>query len=492
METVLFVRRSHRSSLAATRSRSDDRQLTDDQQMKSGIPRIMNTKQMPLVVWLLAMTVSPLEASGDATAGAPEIIQVMDLDGLTVAGKSGIEKQYKYLREPNAVVTKNGTLVVVAGPHHVLGRNDRAHQDALCRTSKDGGKSWSDITIIADAGMDSIVPTVLVYDELKDRVLFVYNVFFNDPNRDKSEKKPSQQFIIHSDDAGATWSESREILKELNGLCVFGGSNGFQLQHGKHMGRLVIPGGHRSGGFLVGYFYSDDHGETWSFQRIKLEGRQEATGCELDDGTIMLAHRQSGYGMATIFSQDGGTTWSNQKRVLPDVWSACNNSALSVHDANGREYVLMGAPLGPKNANKYVVQQDATKLKRGVEDSKQVGRTNGGVFLSPDGGKTWPIGACVAPGWTFGYNALVALPDGEIGFIFEGSRSGVDWGTAKRDHNTGARLGIYMVKFSLDWLLRQQEKQQAVEKTAPPVGRQTHNRGKYIDYVPKAVTFPRV
>ena len=68
-----------------------------------------------------------------------EIIKVMDLDGLTVAGKPGVEKQYKYLREPNAVVTKDGTLIVVAGPHHVRGKNDRAHQDALCRTSKDGG-----------------------------------------------------------------------------------------------------------------------------------------------------------------------------------------------------------------------------------------------------------------------------------------------------------------------------------------------------------------
>jgi hypothetical protein len=400
---------------------------------------------------------SPVFPADDFGAGAPEIIKVMDLDGLSVAGKPGVEKSYRYFREPNAVVTREGTLIVVAGPHHVRGKNDRAHQDALCRTSRDGGKTWSDITMIADAGMDSIVPAVLVYDEQRNRVLFVYNVIFNDPDRDQSEKRHSQQFVIHSDDAGASWSESREILKELTGICVFGGGNGFQLKHGKKKGRLLIPGGHRSSGFRRGYFFSDDHGKTWSFQKIKLDGRQEATGCEVDDGTIMLNHRQSGYGMAVTSSRDGGATWSKQRRMLPDAWSACNNSALSVHDARGGQYVLIGTPLGPENADRYVIEQDAAKLKRGVEDSKQAGRSNGAVFLSRDGGKTWPIGVCVAPGWTFGYNALISLPNGEIGLVFEGSPSGVDWSKVKRDHNTGARLGIYMVRFSLDWLLAQKK-----------------------------------
>lgn len=44
-------------------------------------------------------------SQGVAGNGAYEIIKVMDLDGLTVAGKPGVEKNYKYLREPNAVVT---------------------------------------------------------------------------------------------------------------------------------------------------------------------------------------------------------------------------------------------------------------------------------------------------------------------------------------------------------------------------------------------------
>ncbi len=126
----------------------------------------MNLRTVKVSAGLLVMFVfSPANANGDPVAGAPEIIKVMDLDELKVIDKPDVEKNYKYLREPNAVVTKDGTLIVVVGPHHVRGKNDHAHQDALCRTSKDGGKTWSDISLIADVGMESVLPTVLVYDE---------------------------------------------------------------------------------------------------------------------------------------------------------------------------------------------------------------------------------------------------------------------------------------------------------------------------------------
>ena len=237
----------------------------------------MTHKPLALAGFFLLIS-STLAMARDVTAnGAPKIIKVIDLDGLKVAGKPGVEKNYKYLREPNAVVTKDGTLIVVAGPHHVRGKNDRAHQDALCRTSKDGGK--------------------------------------------------------------------------------------------------------------------------------------------------------------------------------------------------GREYLLIGAPLCPENAEKYLVEQDAGKLRRGVEDSRQVARRNGGIFLSRDGDKTWPTGVCITPGWTFGYNALVALANREIELVFEGSPADVEWIKAKRDHNTGARLGIYTVKFSLDWLLAQKTSPTsgATERTRPNI-----------------------
>ena len=71
-----------------------------------------------------------------APPGAPEIIKVMDLDGLEVANRPGIENTYKYIREPNAIVTKDGTLVVVAGMDSVLPPDRRGQVRLTNRQSR--------------------------------------------------------------------------------------------------------------------------------------------------------------------------------------------------------------------------------------------------------------------------------------------------------------------------------------------------------------------
>ena len=68
----------------------------------------MNRKPIAVAGLFLLVGSTPVMAQDVTAKGAPEIIKVMDLDGLTVAGKPGVEKNYKYLREPNAVVTKTG------------------------------------------------------------------------------------------------------------------------------------------------------------------------------------------------------------------------------------------------------------------------------------------------------------------------------------------------------------------------------------------------
>lgn len=404
------------------------------------LPLLLGSALLPL------LAASSLCASDDKLAH--NIVTIASMQDLTIKGESELEKQYKYLREPNAIVTKKGTLLVAFGPHHVRGKNDRAHQDILLRRSSDSGKSWSEITLITDYGMESVLPTVLVYDEEKDRSLLVYNIIFNDPDQ-KDRKKLCQQFVISSDDEGETWSKPQEILPEVGGICVFGGGNGFQVKHGPNKGRLIIPGGV---GGKVKYFYSDDHGKTWETGAFKNKGRKEGTGCETADGTLILYHRSSGFNTLENRSKDGGKTWSESRKVCPSLWSSCNNSALSIQH-KGQNLILLGGPVGPENANKLALEEEAKQLVRGKEDSKQSARSNGAIFISRDGGETFPLKALVAPGWTFGYNALVHLPNGKIGFIFEGASSTRAWKGVKKDHNTGVALGIYMVVIDLDTIL---------------------------------------
>ncbi|NWK54142.1 exo-alpha-sialidase [Verrucomicrobiaceae bacterium N1E253] len=390
---------------------------------------------------------SLLTSAKDHTAY--KVVTIASMKDLSVQGHPDRAGQYKYLREPNAVVTKSGTLLVAYGPHHTKGKNDRAHQDILLKRSSDSGQTWSENTLIADYGMDSVLPTVLVYDEEKDRVLFVYNIIFNDPER--KESKPCQQFVIHSDDEGETWSKPHEILPDIGGICVFGGGNGFQVKYGPNKGRLIISGGV---GGKVKYFYSDDHGQTWQTGTFVNKGRKEGTGSETADGTLLMYHRGMGFGLIENRSSDGGKTWTPPRKVCLDMWGQCNNSALSIQH-KGRSLIILGGPIGPENADKLALESEAKKLIRGKEDSKQSARSNGAIFISMDGGKSFPVKTLVAPGWTFGYNALVHLPDGKVGFVFEGAYGGQSWQGVKRDHNTGVSLGIYMVIVDLDQALAQ-------------------------------------
>lgn len=363
-------------------------------------------------------------------------------------------QRYTGIREPNAVMTKEGTLIVVFGPHDKDAKNDRAHQDIICRTSSDHGQTWSEAVRIMDRDMDSLLPTALIYDEELSRVVLLVNVIFNAPERDDplGLNSACEHFVLFSDDEGATWSKPKPILNEEEGITVFGGGHGIQLRNGENAGRLMVPGGVGPNGAQPGIFYSDDHGENWQFLKTEWKGNTEATACELADGGLLISWREqkSQYGVRTCISIDGGVSVSERTMAIKDAWAGCNNSLLTI-SFEDNPAILYAAPLGPENANKYLIEQQANKLQTGVEDSRQTARTNGGAFISLDQGKTWN-GRTIAPGWTFGYNTAVQFPDGDIGIIFEGIPP-----ETEQVENKGwdkKKLGIYLAKFSPDWLLK--------------------------------------
>jgi len=400
-----------------------------------------------LIITRLLCTCLGLSIVSTASENAP--VSVFKIGETKIVNQPDYKEIYKYYREPNAVVTKKGTLIIIAGPHHIEGKNDRAHQDLLVRRSTDHGKTWSEAKMIADEGMQSLLPTCMVYDELKDRVLLIFNIIYNAPKGPK--QKTCRQYIMHSDDEGKTWSERREIMPDNKKLTVFGGGHGFQVKHGPNKGRLVIAGG--TGAKHL--YTSDDHGQTWQINKVPSPGRKEGTTTELADGTLLVSHRSSGFGINLVRSKDGGKTWSEPEVTLPNAWGVCNNSLLTANDKDGKEILLYLAPVGPDNADKFTLEDEANKLKRGVEDSKQRARSNGTLFISYDAGKSWK-GLAVAPGWNFGYNALVIMKNGDIGVIFEGSprhnKNQIKGGKNKTDHNTNALLGIYFINIPLNRL----------------------------------------
>ena len=353
--------------------------------------------------------------------------------------------RYDKYREQNILVLNDKSVICV-----VQGRNkskwwDRSAQDLLIKRSTDSGKTWSIAKMIATHGDHSICPNATVYDAKNNRLIVLYNLHDwpyhgGDKVKIKAElakrkadgqTRFNRQFEFHSDDGGKTWSKPREITKQLasasgTSTCVFGSGEGIQLKLGKHAGRLIIPGGHFNGRKTTSQFktvnawISDDSGTTWrAGTPSPINGKaymaSETSMMELPDGTILLnsrrglvAGRTRLRGQAT--STDGGETWTPLKNQADMPAVSCNGSILTT-TINGKPAVLASVPVTNR-------------------------RKEGMVYISFDGGKTYPKKTLVVPG-SFAYSSLVNLPDGTIGLCYE---------LANYEE-------IHLVKFTAKWLM---------------------------------------
>jgi sialidase-1 len=216
-----------------------------------------------------------------------------------------------------------------------------------------------------------------------------------------------RQFVVTSDDAGATWSAPRDIsaMVDTHGaVMVVGSGEGIQLRHGPHRGRLIVAGGDFYLGKKVLCYFSDDHGRTWKRSQVvphvgRMAWASESKVAELPDGTLVLNSRTFAVDGSDTrlrtrsFSTDGGRSWTTLENDPALATVSCNGSLISVPCPEGEAVLFCSVPVGP-------------------------GRTHGTVYISFDGGKTWPRKKLVVPG-EFAYSSLVRLPDGTIGLFYE-------------------------------------------------------------------------
>lgn len=398
-----------------------------------------------LVPMLLAATICCAESAGNSL----KPIDIMIAGKTSVEGIPDSKTRYGQFREPGMVLTKSGRIVILAQARDHSRWSDRSGQDLVVRHSDDHGKTWSKTIVAASAGNFSICPNAIVYDEDTDEIHCLYNLFlwdFKIGSKGRKQlvesgklEKECKQFHIVSKDGGETWSEPRDITEMLGNkvgaIAVFGSGRGIQLKHGKHTGRLCIPGGKRWDGWSNLIFYSDDHGQTWkpgnaapvSPEAKEMNVRNECKVAELRDGTLVLNCRSMPV-RTRAFSKDGGETWSpiEPDRQLP--MASCNASLISHADqGSGKEFLIFAAPIGP-------------------------GRLNGVVCISEDGGKTWPHQRILLPEVTFAYPSLCSLKDGSIGLTYE-----------TEVYHGGSYKHIRLVKFDLKDLLVHKDKLPTVE-----------------------------
>ncbi len=312
----------------------------------------------------------------------------------TTLFRSG-EGGYHTYRIPALVVGARGTLLAICEGRKNSEQDD-GDIDLLLRRSEDGGRTWSQPTVIYEEGGDAPVTIGNPCPVLDARTGILWLAFCRNNDR---------VFVTSTSDDGLTWTPPREITAEVKAgdwdWYATGPGHGIQLKMGPHAGRLVFPCDHgvrgRDGGWQARgrshIIYSDDGGKTFRRGEATAWGMNECQVAELQDGRLLLNMRNY-FGKecrAFAISQDGGVTWSEPWWNETVYCPVCQASMVAFSEKPAT--LLHSGPGGPDRANLT-------------------------LRVSYDGGKTWPYARRMisAPA---AYSDLAVLQDGTICLVCE-------------------------------------------------------------------------
>jgi sialidase-1 len=324
----------------------------------------------------------------------------------TVAiGEEGLSKQvlfkaeeggYAAYRIPALVVTKAGTVLAFCEARK-NSLNDTGDIDTVIRRSTDGGKTWSAMQEVADAGPDVCGNPCPVVDRDSGTILLPLTQNKGDGPEDKillGQAPPRTVWLTKSTDDGVTWAPLVDISATTRRAdwrwYATGPGHGIQLRSG----RIVIPCDHSAGPDKEDWhshvIYSDDAGASWQIGGV-LDGRtNECIAVELEDGRLYLNMRsyRDTHRRAVSRSLDGGLTWSPVADDAALIEPVCQASAVRRDNA-----VLFSNPASKR-------------------------RENMTVKISRDNCQTWRELIQLHPG-PAAYSDLAVLPDGTVGCLYE-------------------------------------------------------------------------
>jgi len=359
------------------------------------------------VAWLLTALALSEQTGAPAWGASPATFEER---ALFRSGEGG----YTRYRIPSLAVSTRGTVLALCEARRGEG-SDWSDVDLALRRSLDGGRTWTAIERIADAGPLTAGNPCPVVDQGTGTIWLPF-CRGSKPGRGNAEI-----LLMNSTDDGETWSEPVNISDSAKAptwpFVGTGPGHGIQLR----TGRLLIPcwadSTPRCGEIQTSYcFYSDDHGGRWRLgQPLTRNASDECDVVELADGTVYLnaRSRQKKRQRAYAFSADGGHTWSEVQYDPSQPEPSCDGGLVRLTDTArfDKSRVLVASPADP-NA-----------------------RTTMTVRLSYDECRTWPVSKVVYEGPS-AYVDLAVSRDHRVLCLYEA------------DHYAK----IVLARFNLEWL----------------------------------------
>lgn len=375
----------------------------------------------------LALLMIATACLGPIAAGAA------NFDAVTVFrnGSDG----YNVFRIPALIKAANGDLLAFC---EARTGGDASQIDLVVKRSSDHGKTWGPLEIVQNhrdfrslfgddpppITVGNPAPVVDQLDPQHPGRIWLPFTLEND-----------RVFVIYSDDHGHSWSQPRDITKDVKrdswGWYATGPVHSIQLQRGKHRGRLVVPCDHRIGnkgadkGPLGAHaVFSDDHGASWQLGAVDDTyddglNANETTVIELNDGRLYFNTRdQNGAAAGTrgaAYSSDGGQTFDRAEQAAyrwfvpagppldPPVVQCAVLRAASVADGGPRNLILFSGP-----------DEDGPTGK---------GRSDLRLRYSTDETESWHDGPLIHEG-PAAYSDMVELAAGSFGIVFEAGEKG--------------------------------------------------------------------
>lgn len=356
-------------------------------------------------------------------------------------------------RIPGLVTSKKGTLLALYDARNEIGRDLQGDIDIAMNCSEDGGCTWQPMQKILDMGKwgglperyngvsDGCILSDDVTGDLYAIGLWMHGIL--DPKTGKwvenltdtstvwnhqwrahgsqpgyGVKQSSQFLITKSTDDGRTWSEPRNITRQVKKkewwLLAPGPGRGITMEDGT----LVFPveGRNKVGLQFSTIMWSKDRGENWTVGEPAYFNTNECQVVELSDHSLMLnmrersnRGRQEGNGRAICVTKNLGKTWTEHHTSRSALIEPACQASLLRHDYT-------------KNGKKCHVLLFANPSSKEVRD-------NFTIKVSFDDGETWPeeYWMLLDEGKGAGYSCMTSIDEQTIGVFYEGSQADIQF-----------------------------------------------------------------